>query len=96
MKLKNIIVVALVAMLAACTNQESLLKDYEKACEKGNYLKASQILEQMDKKYPNEEDWTEEQQDRIIEASAVLTEKTMEKAGNIFDALGGMEDLFKE
>ena len=48
-----------------------------------------------EKQYPNDEDWTEEQQDRILEASAVLSEKTVEKAGNVLDALGGMEDLFK-
>lgn len=95
MKLKHIAFVALVALLAACTNQESLLKDYEKACEKGNYLKAARVLEQMEKKYPNDADWTEEQQERIMEASVVLNEKTIEKAGDIFDALGDMEDLFE-
>ena len=95
MKLKHIAFVALVALFAACTNQESLLKDYEKACEKGNYIKAAKVLKQMEKKYPNDADWTEEQQERIIEASTVLSEKTMEKAGNALDALGGMEDLFQ-
>ena len=94
MKLKHIAFVALVALLAACTNQESLLKDYEKACEKGNYLKAAKVLEQMEKKYPNDEDWTEEQQERIVEASVVLSQKTAEKAGDVLNALGGMDDLF--
>ena len=31
MKLKHFAFVALVALFAACTNQESLIKDYEKA-----------------------------------------------------------------
>ena len=94
MKLKHILFVALVALLTACTNQESLLKDYEKACEKGNYIKATKVLEQMEKKFPDEADWTEEQQIRIMEATAVLTEKTAEKAGDVLNALGGLEDLF--
>lgn len=95
MKFKRIAFVALVALLAACTNQESLLKDYEKACENGNYMKAVRILEEMEKKYPNDADWTEEQQERILEASAVLSTKTAEKAGDVLNALGGMEELFK-
>jgi len=95
MKLKHIAFVALAALFAACTNQESLLKDYEKACEKGNYIKAAKVLERMEKKYPNEEDWTEEQQERIAEATAVLSEKTAEKAGDVLNALGDMEGLFQ-
>lgn len=93
MKLKHILFLASFALLAACTSQESLLKDYEKACEKGNYIKATKVLEQMEKKFPDEADWTEEQQMRIMEATAVLTEKTAEKAGDVLNALGGMEDL---
>lgn len=94
MKLKHVLFVALVALLTACTNQESLLKDYEKACENGNYIKAARVLEQMEKKYPDEDDWTEEQQERIVEATAVLSQKTAEKAGDVLNALGGLEDLF--
>jgi len=93
MKLKHILFVALVALLTACTNQESLLKDYEKACEKGNYIKAAKVLEQMEKKYPDDADWTEEQQERIVEATAVLSQKTAEKAGDVLNALGGLDDL---
>ncbi len=92
MKLKHIVIVALVALLAACTNQESLLKDYEKACQKGNSLKAAKVLEQMEKKYPNDADWTEEQQERILNATEVLSEKTVEKAGDALNALG---DIFE-
>lgn len=94
MKLKHVLFVALVALLTACTNQESLLKDYEKACENGSYIKAARVLEQMEKKYPDEDDWTEEQQERIVEATAVLSQKTAEKAGDVLNALGGLEDLF--
>ena len=90
MKLKHFAFVALVALFAACTNQESLLKDYEKACEKGNAAKAAKVLKEMEKKYPNDEDWTEEQQERLMEASAVLTQKSLEKAGDILNAFEGL------
>ena len=53
MKLKSILVIAAVALLASCSNPESLLKKYESACEKGNAVKAAQVLEQMEKKYQN-------------------------------------------
>ncbi len=81
MKLKHFAFVALVALFAACTNQESLLKDYEKACEKGDAVKAAKIIGKMEKKYPNDADWTTEQQMRVRNASAVLSEKTLENAG---------------
>ena len=90
MKLKHIAFVVLVALLTACTNQESLLKDYEKACEKGNAAKAAKVLKEMEKKYPDDEDWTEEQQERLMEASAVLTQKSLEKAGDILNAFEGL------
>ena len=87
MKLKSILVIAAVALLASCSNPESLLKKYESACEKGNAVKAAQVLEQMEKKYPNETDWTEDQMIRIEEATLTLTEKAAEDAMN---ALGGL------
>jgi hypothetical protein len=95
MKLKHIAFVAVMMLLTACNNQESLLKDYEKACEKGNYAKAAKIMKQMEKKYPNEADWTEEQQERILNATEVLSEKAAEKVGDALDALGDMDDLFE-
>ena len=78
MKLRHLAFVALVALFTACTNQESLLKDYEKACEKGDAVKAAKIADQMQEKYPNDEDWTEEQQERLANASVVLMQKTLE------------------
>ena len=90
MKLKHFAFVALVALFAACTNQESLLKDYEKACEKGDAIKAAKILDQMEKKYPNEADWTLEQQVRLEKASVVLSEKSLEDASDMLDAFKGL------
>ena len=91
MKLKSILTIAAVALLASCSNPESLLKKYESACESGNSIKAAQILEEMVEKYPNDADWTEEQIERIEDASLMLTEKATEDALN---ALGAMGDLF--
>jgi hypothetical protein len=45
----------------------------------------------MSEKYPNDTDWTEEQIERIEDASLTLTEKATEDALN---ALGAMGDLF--
>lgn len=90
MKLKHFAFVALVALFAACTNQESLLKDYEKACEKGDAVKAAKIIDQMEKKYPNEADWTLEQQERMEKASIELSKKSLEDASDMLDAFKGL------
>lgn len=56
----------------------------------GNAVKAAKVLKEIEKKYPNDEDWTEEQQERLIEASAVLTQKSLEKADDILNAFEGL------
>ena len=94
MKLKHLFLALLVGIFAACTNQESLLKDYEKACQNGEAIKATKILDQMQKKYPNDADWTEEQQERILEASMTLNAKAAEKVGGMIDAIDGLSDMF--
>ena len=66
-------------------------KNYEKACEAGNAVKAAQVLEDMEKKYPEDTDWTEDQMERIIEASATLAEKQTEDALKALESLGGLE-----
>jgi hypothetical protein len=91
MKVKTILMIAAVALLASCSNPESLLKKYESACEKGNTVKAALVLEEMGEKYPNETDWTEGQMIRIEEATLTLTEKAAEDALNAF---GAIDDLF--
>jgi hypothetical protein len=91
MKLKSILIIAAVALLASCSNPESLLKKYEAACESGNTVKAAQVFEEIEEKFPNDSDWTEEQLERFEEASLTLTKKATEDALN---ALGAMGDLF--
>ena len=78
MKLKSILLVIALAFLASCSNQESLLKKYEAACEEGNTIEATKILEKMEKQYPDDEDWTEEQQLRLLNATLVLGAKSGE------------------
>ena len=90
MKLKSILVVALLAFLASCTNPESLLKSYEKAYEAGNAVKAAKILEDIEKKYPEDSDWTEDQMERFVEATATLAEKQTEDALKALESLGGL------
>lgn len=95
--LKHVVLVVVIALLAACggkgNGQEVLLKDYEKACAAGDFVKAEQLIEQMDQQYPNEADWTEEQQERIIKATLELSSQ----AEDFYKALEeGLEDLDEE
>jgi uncharacterized membrane protein YvbJ len=91
MKLKSILVISLLAFLASCTSPESLLKKYEKACESGNKIQAAKLLEEMGEKYSNDADWSEEQMERIEDATVTLSEKVTE---DMLNALGAMESLF--
>lgn len=75
----------LAVALASCSNQESLLKDYEKACNKGDAVKAGKILEEIEKKYPNDADWSEEQMKRFEDATEVLATKSLESLGNMLN-----------
>ena len=83
MKLKFILMIAAVALLASCSNPESLLKKYESACESGNSVKAALILEEIEEK----SDWTAEQMVRIGNATLTLTEKAAKDALNALDEM---------
>ena len=71
--------------LVYCIGNESLLKDYEEACSKGDAIKAGQILQKMEEKYPNDSDWTEAQLNRFEVATEVLATKQLESLGNMLD-----------
>ena len=88
MKLKSILMIVAFALLASCSNPESLLKKYESACESGNSVKAALILEEIEEK----SDWTAEQMVRIGNATLTLTEKVTKDALNAFDAFDEMDD----
>ncbi len=86
MKISKYFLGALLAVaLVSCTGNESLLKDYEEACSKGDAIKAGQILQKMEEKYPNDSDWTEAQWNRIEVATEVLATKQLESLGNMLD-----------
>lgn len=88
MKAKQLLFGAMMAIvLASCSGKESLIKDYEKACNKGDAIKAAQIVSKLDSKY-KEEDFTEKEMERIVNASAVLEEKAI-------DGMSDMLDLFE-
>ena len=72
MKLKSLILVALVALLSACTpSLESLVSQYEKAAEEGDVAKAEKIIDKIDQNY-TESDMTMEQAQRLATATLQL------------------------
>lgn len=76
MKTKQLLLGAMMAIaLVSCSGKESLIKDYENACSKGDAIKAAQIVSKLDSKY-KEEDFTEKEMERIVNASAVLRRKS--------------------
>ena len=72
MKLKSLILIALVAMFTACTpSLESLVTQYEKAAEEGDVAKAEKIIDKIDQNY-TESDLTLDQAQRLAAASFQL------------------------
>ena len=67
MKLKSIIALALVALMASCT-LNSRLKKLEKAVDKGEVKEAIEIVEKIVEKYDEPKDWNLEQANRFAEA----------------------------
>ena len=57
MKLKSIIALALVALMASCT-LNSRLKKLEKAVDKGEVKEAIEIVEKIVEKYDEPKDWS--------------------------------------
>lgn len=80
---KIFLLLACAVMMVACNKREALISDYEKACEKGQTLKAQKLLNQMEKEWGDEEP-TPEQLERIENATLVLTEKSMQTLGGLF------------
>ncbi len=73
MKLKHFLLAALVALFAACTNNEAIVEEYEKACEAGDVVKAEKVLEKLEGKT-----LSTEEQERITKAALKLGVKQME------------------
>lgn len=87
-KLQSIVLVLVVAFLASCSggSLESMVKDYEKACEKGNVVKAEKIANQIAEKYPdNAAEWTDELMERVMTASVTLMNNAVEDAMDVLE-----------
>lgn len=98
MKLKSLILVALVAMFTACTpSLESLITQYEKAAEEGDVVKAEKIIDKIDQNY-TESDLTLDQAQRLAAASFQLLinggSELMDAASE--EALDAIEDATDE
>ncbi|MGN0187065.1 MAG: hypothetical protein ACI392_04890 [Paludibacteraceae bacterium] len=84
----------LAVALVSCSGKESLIKDYEKACDKGDAVKATQILNKLDSKY-EESDFTEEDLERIAVATLVLEENAIKSMGNMLNNANDMMEMFE-
>lgn len=99
MKVKTLILLALVAMFTACTpSLESLVTQFEKAAEDGDVAKAEKIIDKIDKHY-TEDDLTIDQAERLAAASFQLilnggTDLLLEGASE--EALDAMDDAMDE
>lgn len=62
MKLKSILVIALVAFMASCTSTDDLVKDYVAACKEGDTEKMEELAKELKEV---EDELTDEQQAEI-------------------------------
>jgi hypothetical protein len=98
MKVKTLILLALVAMFTACTpSLESLVTQFEKAAEDGDIAKAEKIIDKIDKHY-TEDDLTIDQAERLAAASfqLILNGGTELFEGASEEALDAMDDAMDE
>lgn len=87
-KLQSIVLVLVVAFLASCSggSLESMVKDYEKACEKGNIVKIEKIKKQIQEKYPEgSPEWTDELMERILVATENAMDVLEDEAEEMYD-----------
>lgn len=66
MKLKSILVIALVAIMSACTSTDSLVKDYVAACKEGDTEKMEELAKELEEV---EDELTDEQAAEIAAAT---------------------------
>lgn len=98
MKVKTLILLALVAMFTACTpSLESLVTQFEKAAEDGDIAKAEKIIDKIDKHY-TEDDLTIDQAERLAAASfqLILNGGTELFEGATEEALDAMDEAMDE
>lgn len=88
MKLSKFFIGAMLAVaLVSCSGKESLIKDYEKACETGNIVEAATVLNKLSTNF-SESDFTEADLDRFDKAYDVLDSivgYTFDEMDNLLD-----------
>lgn len=94
MKISKFMFGAMIAtILVACSGKESMIKDYENACNEGNAIKAVQISAKMEEKF-KEADFTQEELARITKATLVLEEKAINNASEMVNGASEMMKMF--
>ncbi|MGM9745636.1 MAG: hypothetical protein ACI30H_01550 [Paludibacteraceae bacterium] len=84
----------LAVALVSCSGKGSLIRDYEKACNNGDAVKAAQIVSKLESEY-NESDFTEEELERIAVATLVLEQNAIKSMGNMLDNANDMMKMFE-
>ncbi|MBO4644916.1 MAG: hypothetical protein J5642_00180 [Bacteroidales bacterium] len=82
--MKNFKILALIAVTAwamtSCNSLDSKLNKMEKACEAGDFKKASKIANELDKEYDGKEDKiTVEQQEKALKVYTKCAEKALKE-----------------
>ena len=97
MKLKSILILALVAVFVAC-GLDGKIKRLNKAAMKGNPKKAARILTRTADRHDDKDDWTPVQKQRVLDAYNAIQDnstygdyddnkKDLEKAKEAFDKI---------
>ncbi len=90
------IVTALLFTAACSQSVDSLITKYEKACEKGAFVEASNIMLKLQE---HEDELSEEQLMKITSATAVLEGKVIDNTKDLYDsatkALDSFSDIFE-
>lgn len=85
----SVLVSGLLLMCSCTPSVNSLVTKVEKACEEGNYVEATKLIGQLEKR---ESEMTDEQTAKVEAAVLKLEMKTAEKAG---ETLKGLQDRFQ-
>lgn len=83
----------LAVALVSCSGKGSLIRDYEKACNDGDAIKAAQIVSKLEAY--DESEFTDEELERINVATLVLEGKAVESMGNMLNTAGDMMKIFE-
>ena len=87
-------IVTTLLFLTACSQSvDSLITKYEKACEKGAYTEASNIILKLQE---HENELSEEQLMKIASATTILEEKIINNTKDLYDSATNAMDSFSD